>query len=137
MKDLTKIKLPLGMLSKKTQKRLKEAFEAGDVVEWWTGGGWAVKEHGSTLYTDFTYRKQPAPEPTQDELDWSHVSDDIVAIARHEGLTHSWLYSKAPTSFSSGQWVGGWSLSTTLNFASYKRGTCEAKDSLVLRPRGE
>jgi len=200
MKDLTKIKLPLGMLSKKTQKRLKEAFESGDVVEWWAGDGWAVKEHGSTLYTNITYRKQPAPEPTkdemkdltkintpfgllskktqkrlvkaheagdvidkwsgsgwlvmsgsnsflpqvtyrlaeptQDEIDWSHVSDDIVAIARNEWMTNSWLYTKAPTSFSSGKWVGGTSMGTTQNFASYKHGTCEAKDSLVLRPKG-
>lgn len=133
MKDLTKINTPFGLLSKKTQKRLVKAHEAGDVIDKWSGSGWLVMSDSNSFLPQITYR---LAEPTKDEIDWSHVSDDIVAVARDDGSPNSWFYTEAPVVFSGGAWRGGTSRGTTQSFASYKRGTCEAKDSLVLRPKG-
>lgn len=133
MKDLTKNKTPFGLMSEKGQRALREVFDSGETVEYYTlGGTWATKS-SRTPSSGLAYR---LAKPTQDEIDWSHVSDDIVAIARNEGMTHSWLLTEAPTVFYRGAWHDGTSIGTTQSFASYKRGTCAAKDSLVLRPKG-
>lgn len=133
MKDLTKNKTAFGLMSDKGQRALREAFDSGETLLYYSRyGGWVPKS-SDVLNRTIIYR---LAKPTQDEIDWSHVSDDIVAIARNEGMTKSWLYIKAPTAFSDSTWMGGTTMGTTKNFASYKRGTCEAKDSLVLRPKG-
>lgn len=137
MKDLTKIKTPLGLLPKKTQARLRAAMDAGEVIEWFSGGRWVVRGEGFMLYPKTTYRVRPKPEPTKDSIDWSHVSDEINFVARDDSSGDSlWGYSKRPDWFNRTEsWRTDNGLMVEMNaFASYKRGTCEAKDSLLVRP---
>ena len=82
---------------------------------------------------DVAYRI--APEPLiPDSIDWSHVADDVVAMARNDGNKTSTLFKSIP--FIKDWWCGDVCADSKC-FASYRRGTVDWKDSLVIRPGHE
>lgn len=81
---------------------------------------------------DFIYRIAPEPK-VPDSIDWEHVSDDVVAIARCGNDRPASLFSKRPPVLEEGLWIGN-SVGCAGLFASYRRGTVEWQDSLVIRP---
>lgn len=76
---------------------------------------------------------------TKDQIDWSHVAPEFKAMARDDEAESAFAYTEAPF-LDGGKWEhrGFWhshgdSVQASA-FASYKRGTCDWRDSLVLRP---
>ncbi len=68
---------------------------------------------------------------TKPSIDWSHVAPEFVALARNpSGL--AWFHRSNPKRGS-----GGWDSNTYVqasSHASYTPGTCDWRDSLVMRP---
>lgn len=71
---------------------------------------------------------------TKDELDWSHVAPEYKWMARDEDgeafLFHTEPFIEAGTEF----WNAMTYTADATAFASYKRGSCDWRDSLVRRP---
>lgn len=76
---------------------------------------------------------------TQDEIDWSHVAPEYKFMARDDLSESAFIHTEAAF-LDGGKWEhrGFWHSdgdSVQANaFASYKRGTCDWRDSLVRRP---
>ena len=75
---------------------------------------------------------------TPDSIDWTHVAPQYKWMARdHSGL--AFLFSEKPNLSHSFWKLGIFDdvpLAKVLGFASYRRGTCDWRDSLVQRPEG-
>lgn len=72
---------------------------------------------------------------TQPSINWDHVAKHIVAMAT-DGDGRTFLYDKKPKA--SGMWDfwasdGGWDCRADF-LASFVPGTCDWRDSLVIRP---
>lgn len=125
--DLTKNTTPFGLLDVET----KAAMQAhGGPYEIFTQEGW--KEIAkSCWWKTSVYRVKPQP-PTKDSIDWSHVDDGIVAIARDE-CGSTLCYSNVPSDMDC-EWDGEVVITRASVFASYRPGTCDWRDSLIIRP---
>ena len=100
----------------------------GNVTTW-------VKSPGEGWHDDVAYRI--APEPLiPDSIDWSHVADDVVAMARNNDCNTSRLFKSIPTCILTNWWCGD-VCADSKYFASYRRGTVSWKGSLVIRPGHE
>ena len=78
----------------------------------------------------FCYRIKPT---TPDTIDWSHVAPDCNWVARDLDGSVS-LFTSRPEPYSN-HWDARQGAAADANaFASYKRGTCDWKDSLAERP---
>lgn len=73
-------------------------------------------------------------KPTKPSIDWSHVGSKVVAIATDEDGA-SWCFPQVPEVLDSD--ATGWS-GVVINyadiFASFDPGTCDWRDSLIVRP---
>jgi len=97
-----------------------------------TREGWELDEDPKFIVY-FQYRIKSKPW-----INWDHVSDDVVAIARDKN-GNSYTYTHTPRispSLGNAVWFIGGSASTcsTEPFASFTPGTCAWQDSLVMRP---
>jgi hypothetical protein len=73
-----------------------------------------------------------APEPLiPDSIDWSHVAPEVVAMARNNDDKTSRLFKTIP--FVENWWCGE-VCADAKYFASYRRGTVDWRNSLVVRP---
>jgi hypothetical protein len=78
-----------------------------------------------------------APEPEKEttakpSIDWDQVPAEFNAMATDQG-GKTFLHEDSPTLSSSLWHCRGW-IQLARNFSSFKTGTCDWKDSLVLRP---
>jgi hypothetical protein len=128
MIDLTKIEKPFGLLDEETRDALKvwphgwERYgETG-----WRGGvpGWVES---------FTYRAKPAPLTT-DSIDWSAVSPEYNYMTRNQGYEYGNLWIALPHPGNTCWHVLAGYPTPTKAHASYRRGTVNWRDSLVVRP---
>lgn len=89
----------------------------------------------SALFTnpDEEYRIKP----TKPSIDWSHVADEYKWLATDKHLGKSFLYADKPEIGDDEMWLGDSDWSSADSYKSFKRGTCDWKDSLVMRPEGE
>lgn len=75
-------------------------------------------------------------ETTKDSIDWSHVHERFKWMVR-DADGGAYLHLSMPTF--SGEFSNSWSwdldIAFAKDFASYKAGTCDWKDSLVERPK--
>lgn len=136
MTDLTKIDEPFGELDRDTKVALFAARVDGQTIEYRNAVDphWTIVRHPS--WTDWSlYRVRPEPV-TQDSIDWSDVVPEFVAMVRH-GVGKATLTTERDMYIRNVEW---WSDNPTCRwidastFTSYKRGTCDWTDSLVLRP---
>lgn len=70
---------------------------------------------------------------TKDEIDWSHVAPDFKRMARDED-GDAWFYVDDPFLEGECWWCARGNTASANAFASYKRGTCDWRESLVRRP---
>jgi len=68
--------------------------------------------------------------PQMPQINWDHVSDRWNWLAMDDDGDH-WLFESKPT-FNRDHWLGGVYIVAD-DFASFKKGTASAKDSLVGR----
>jgi hypothetical protein len=126
MSDLTQNLIPYGLLKEHYPEVAKELEECGGPWEFHCDGEWL--DINSPSWDDAVVYRLAANKPS---IDWSHVSDRFNALATGSaGFTH--LYSRRPEPNAHG-WFGG-DIETVEPFASYVPGTCDWRDSLVMRP---
>jgi hypothetical protein len=83
------------------------------------------------LYANEVYRiKQTKPS-----INWDHVKSRCICLARDES-GRVYLYSEIPEQGAT-SWIQGTPECGVEGFASYDPGTCDWKDSLVIRPGHE
>ncbi len=107
-------------------KRMIEVMQAyvdGDEVESCTGEEWWVNEHPVWNWPSVDYRIVKTP----DTINWDHVAPEFKYMMRGLNDVDAFLFKKNPPA------VGEGFISASL-FSSYHRGTCDWKDSLVIRP---
>lgn len=117
-----------GDMTRKEQEALVIAYHLDKApVEYFGVGVWLRKD-GGALRSDGRYRHAH----TKPSVDWSHLSDDVVAIARDEngeGYTHTKKPRKGCEA-----WIHGGIMLRLDYLASYDPGTCPWEESLVMRP---
>ena len=137
MRDMTKNKVAFGLLGKKAQKAILDAWPDG-VLEYYLDRWKDTKFefHGVTKNQSpdnlRVYRLKTAPEPTKPSVDWSHVADDLNWLATHPAGFPT-LSSNQPKIMGRG-WLAAGHFVRANVFASYTPGTCDWRDSLVKRP---
>ena len=132
MTDLTKITTPFALLDDETREALKAH---GGPYEYWS---FNAARWESTLHPYWSrgtiYRAAPA---TKDTINWDHVADKFICMAR-DANGSAYVYTAKPkTARYNVVWIcdGDDSFPAGVHaVASYKRGTCAWKDSLVFRP---
>lgn len=125
MQDLTKIREPLALLDEETKEALKAH---GGPYQMADRDGWIYHDGIPAWYSRFTYRVAPTTKPS---IDWDVFTDDVVAIAV-DGSDRGWCFFSLPH-LGDLYWHGA--QPRRIEFlASYKRGTCDWRDSLVIRP---
>lgn len=131
--DLTKIDKPFGQLDRETQLALFAAWLDGKIIQFIpsSNGHW---ESSAVMWwsRDLVFRVRPEPL-TLDAISWIVVAPQVKAMARDaDGEAH--LFDGIPYIYKQNdRWSGG-ELAQASTFASYRRGTCDWKDSLVVRP---
>ena len=138
MTDLTKITTPLALLDDKTREAL---IAHGGPYEYWGAGSckWEIVLYYPCWAPGNIYRVAP---PTKDTINWDHVSDEFICMARDaDGETCVYTdvcYTDVSTE-NGGFWDVplGQEMRDVKAVASYKQGTCDWKDSLVFRPGHE
>ena len=135
--DLTKINQRFEELDRATQLRLFEAFLDGKEIQvFHSEMRWKSNIYPAWLPST-AYRVAPEPlipEPLiPDSIDWSHVADHLVCMAR-DSSDRCFGYTSGPEIIGS-VWVSGANYRRIDDrFASYRRGTVDWRDSLVWRP---
>lgn len=77
-------------------------------------------------------------KPTKPSIDWSHLGDDFVQIATDKnGEAYAFTDGKLDQSNDFWKCHEKMKYASLKGFASFNRGTCDWKDSLVQRPEGE
>ena len=105
-------------------------FVDGGEVEYFSSahGAWYTVEH-PTWADHVKYRIKKLTKPS---IDWSHVAPEFKWMATDE-VWDTYLYQEEPT-----RRLGGWVVESyqidVEGFASFKRGNCNWKDSLIKRP---
>jgi len=134
MTDLTKITTPFALLDDKTKGALKAH---GGPYEFWYeyDGSWPTIYNPSWFRT-YIYRVAPG---TKDTINWDHVADQFICMARDaDGLAYAYTSKpKIGCTDVVGCWRWGGDYAGVHVVASYKPGTCDWKDSLVFRPGHE
>ncbi|XZG69281.1 hypothetical protein ACTSKR_11515 [Chitinibacteraceae bacterium HSL-7] len=93
-------------------------------------GGWVIIDD-PRFQPEFNYRKAL----TKPSIDWSHVAPEWKWLATHKN-GDSYLHNTEPR-IDGSAWAGTHFCISAKNFASFKPGTCDWRDSLVMRPEGE
>lgn len=116
-----------GLMTESEQEEMRN-WEHGWLF--YMGGEWG-KLDKTNFGSSVTYRARPAPL-TKDSIDWSHVANEFNFLSRDKG-GQAFISQKRPYA-DNRRWRGGFSFESAETFASYVRGTCDWKDSLVVRP---
>lgn len=102
-----------------------------------TSVGWSDTCGEPGFFWDrFDYRVKEVPL-TKPSINWDHVHPDFKWLARDKVGT-VFLYQNQPTLIRNVLWdVVDGIIAQTFMFASLDKGTCDWKDSLVERPKGD
>lgn len=120
----------------KSMIEVMQAYVDGEGVEFGSNGEWLKCSNPTWQWAHYDYRI--APSATPDTIDWSHVALEFKYMARARG---GWvgLYTDKPFVEGGGQW--NYSIGKAANvsgvMSSYRKGTVDWKDSLVIRPVAE
>jgi hypothetical protein len=128
---------PFGELSRAEKGELLLAHHEGKRIEQHANccdPAWMWVVVHNPLFCDGG-RYRIAPEPLiADSINWDHVDDEVNAIARQRNGAA--VCFEVPPEREAIRWDGSVVCSATV-FASYKRGTVDWKESLVIRPGHE
>ena len=102
--------------------------------EYFSGEKWHYSSMASRWSTAAVYRGKPAPL-VPDSIDWSHVSDEFVCMAR-DADGDVYLYAGA-ADISGSLWSSEHDYTSARGQASYRKGTVQWNQSLVWRPGHE
>lgn len=126
--DLTNpAKIPLSIMRREAQIALLDAMMEGRAENYSSALVKWVK--ADALALDGIYRILP----TSDTVDWSHISPEYNYMVRDSGGTIG-FHRRMPRCDLEGFWLEGAWVITPKILASYRRGTVDWKDSLVVRP---
>lgn len=138
--DLTKIDKPFGELDRETKGALLLAEYEGARLEFRDPNStlpWCEVLYCSEMSAHLMYRVKPVPL-TKDTIDWSQVADGWDYCMRRPlgaiGEAQPFLFRTKPTGSELTYTIPGLALVTQ---SSYVRGTCDWKDSLLIRPGKE
>ena len=133
MTDLTKITTPLALLDDETREALKAHGGPYEIWESWPVAKFKPIQEPSWSLSG-VYRVAPG---TKDSINWDHVSGKFICMAR-DANGSAYVYTAKPkAAHYSTVWIcdGDDAFPAGVHaVASYKRGTCAWKDSLVFRP---
>lgn len=111
---------------------LMQAFLDGEVVELYFNGTWTKVNSTHWWASGFNYRIADATTP--DTINWDHVAPEFKWMARDEN-GFSYLYSNKPKIImNTWEWIEGTKMAKPELFSSYRKGTINWKESLVIRP---
>lgn len=117
-------------------KRMIEVMQAyvdGERVESRLDRSWAdweKVEFPEWNFPNVYYRIAKTP----DTINWDHVAPEFKYMARGEN-GFGYLYNHKPILLeNTWEWIEGTKIAKPELFSSYRRGTCDWKDSLVIRP---
>jgi hypothetical protein len=114
-------------LSEAEKAELETAHKEGRVVFMGHDPEWYSKTEPKFI-SYLTYRITK-PKPS---IDWDHVADWVTCMTTtSEGNSYHWEYQ--PVAGECG-WYNGGKWASAEGFKSYRPGTCDWKDSLVMRP---
>lgn len=120
---------PFGELEREEQIALFEAWLDGKEIEFYN-------PHVDTWFSgdpNWTKGLSYRIKPTQPSINWDHVHPDYIALTEEEsGEPH--LHKVKPVNTSRYGWHSS-SKAIARTHASYKAGTCNWQDSLVMRPK--
>ncbi len=97
---------------------------------WPTPSEWTICWNPS-WHEDWEYRVKL----TKPSIDWEHVAPEYVALATDKS-GYSYLFTKVPEA-TTNNWETGSLCKSAEVFQSFVKGTCDWKDSLVLRPSAD
>ena len=72
---------------------------------------------------------------TKPSIDWEHVAPEYVALAT-DSDGNSFIYTRIPEA-TANTWTAACSCKSAEAFQSFVKGTCDWKDSLVVRPSAD
>lgn len=130
--DLTQVATPLGLLHPETEL----ALMACDAVEAWSDNfGWVgLRQPGWDRNTVYRAAAEAALPPRPPSIDWAHVSPRFTVLATdRDGRT--FLHEHRPR-HDDRCWSDGGHFVEAAYFASFVRGTCDWRQSLLVRPAG-
>lgn len=109
-----------------------QAYEDGEKIELRSFGRnyWELCNNPVWNWDEHEYRIAV----TQDSIDWSHVHKDFNWMAR-DTTGEAWLFSTKPNHNGEVWYTILGTYAEAEPFASYRRGTCDWRDSLVERPK--
>ena len=125
--DIYTNRVPFGLLTEDEQRQLREhkgKFEVCSIGDFF----WQVRP----LWCPASVYRAVRPALTKPSINWDHVADEFIALAT-DADNSPWLYSKVPND-SRHFWVGGGRGTLANGFSSFVPGTCDWRDSLVIRP---
>lgn len=137
MTDLTKIDRPFGELDRETKGALLLAALEGAEIEFFDpeddgpilSSTWPLRWHEGMVY-----RVKPAPL-TKDTINWTQVAEGWEWMARDENGRAYFFLSKPEQR--GHVWTDLKGTAVRVTQSSYVRGTCDWKDSLLIRPGKE
>lgn len=113
--------------------KVMQAYVDGEEVELMFDGGKVWHKDDEPLWDWRGGRKyRIAPAATPDTINWDHVAPEFKWMAR-DSAGQCWLYHTEPKSECC-SWYSMDGVTPADSFTSYRRGTCDWKDSLVKRP---
>ena len=135
MTDLTKITTQLALLDDETREALKAHGGPYEYWEYWPVAKFKPIQEPSWSLSG-VYRVAP---DTKDTINWDHVAAEFICMARDaNGSAYAYAAKPKIGCTDAVVWcVGGDDYTGVHVVASYKRGTCDWKDSLVFRPGHE
>ena len=115
-------------------KAIAHAWVDGAEIEWrntaLSGREWVVVRF-PTWEADWEYRIALA----KPSINWEHVSPEYVALAT-DSDGNSFIYTRIPEA-TANTWTAACPCRSAEVFQSFVKGTCDWKDSLVLRPSAD
>jgi hypothetical protein len=117
-------------LSEAEQAELAAEYEAGRVLFMGHGLGWYPKPN--FVFNPYTVYRITKPELTKPSIDWDHVDDWVTCMATDQIGRHQFFESR-PVKDTWG-WVSDGRIEMVEAFKSFRPGTCDWKDSLVMKP---
>lgn len=102
------------------------------VLDKQTGIWLDIPNEGIDIDTDF-FEEEQYRIKSKPSINWEHVHPSIIAMATDDCEDSTFLYTRKPL-IGSVSWGCGGCVADASHFLSFTQGTCDWKDSLVMRP---